>query len=41
MELLLDRGADLEAKDNVSAAAVCLLRNEPRRASRAGMGARR
>ena len=36
MELLLDRGADLEAKDNVSAAAVCLLRNEPRRASRAG-----
>ena len=36
VELLLDRGADLEAKHHVSAAAVCLLRNEPRRASRAG-----
>ena len=40
VELLLDRGADLEAKNGVSAAAVCLLRNGPRRASRAGGGAR-
>ncbi len=41
VELLLDRGANLEAKDRVSAAAVCLLRNGLRRASRAGGGAQR
>ena len=41
VELLLDRGANLEAKDRVSAAAVWLLRNGPRRASRAGGGAQR
>ena len=41
MELLLDRGADLEAKDSVSAVAACLLRDGPRRASRAGREARR
>ena len=40
-ELLLDRGADLEAKDSVSAVAACLLRDGPRRASRAGRAARR
>ena len=38
VELLLDRGADLEAKVRVSAAAVCLLRNGPRRVSRAAAG---
>ena len=34
VEQLLDRGADLEARDRVSAAGVCLLRDGPRRASR-------
>ena len=37
VELLLDRGADLEAKNGVSAAAVCLLRNGPRRVSQTGV----
>ena len=33
VEVLLDRGADLEAKDRVSVACVCLLRDGPRRAA--------
>ena len=38
VELLLDRGADLEAKDEVIEATVWLLCDGPRRASRAGEG---
>ncbi|CAE7940316.1 unnamed protein product, partial [Symbiodinium sp. KB8] len=38
VKLLVDRGADLEAKNSVSAAAVCLLRDESSRTSRAGRG---
>ena len=38
VELLADSGANLEAKNRVSAATVCVLRDGPRRASRAGGG---
>ena len=41
MELLLDRGADLEAEDEVRSAAVCLLRDGPCGVSRAGQEGRR
>ncbi len=42
VELLLDRGADLEAKGRVSAVNTCLCcATGPRRASRAGRGSRR